>query len=100
MRHSTATSPTWRWMPCGRTVHGQSQERVLAAYEWSEADMATWQVYWTTGPQGKASWSRVADELKVRGYAGVVCLTAEYSDEEAVDQLVARDIAFAKGLFA
>jgi len=65
-----------------------------------EADMATWQVYWTTGPQGKASWSRVVDELKARGYAGVICLTAEYSDEEAVDRLIARDIAFAKGLFA
>ncbi|MCU0521069.1 MAG: sugar phosphate isomerase/epimerase [Anaerolineae bacterium] len=65
-----------------------------------EAELATWQVYWTTGPQGRASWPRVAGELQVRGYAGVVCLTAEYSDEGAVDRLIAQDIAFAKGLFA
>ncbi len=65
-----------------------------------EADVASWQVYWTTGQQGRASWSRVVEELKAREYAGVVCLTAEYSDEGAVDRLIARDIAYAKGLFA
>ena len=35
-----------------------------------------------------------------RATAGVVCLTAEYSDEAAVDRLIAEDIAFAKALFA
>jgi hypothetical protein len=29
-----------------------------------------------------------------------VCLTAEYSDHDAVDRLIAEDIAFAKALFA
>ena len=50
--------------------------------------------------QGLASWPRVAAELKRLGYRGVVCLTAEYSDEAAVNRLIAQDIGFAKALFA
>ncbi|HZO91187.1 MAG TPA: sugar phosphate isomerase/epimerase family protein [Chthonomonadaceae bacterium] len=65
-----------------------------------EAEVAAWQPYWTTGRQGLASWPRVASELKRRNYNGVVCLTAEYNDEHAVDRLIAEDIAFARSLFA
>lgn len=65
-----------------------------------EARHARWQVYWTGGRFGRADWSRVASELKARQYKGVVCLTAEYSDEEAVNHLIAEDIAFARALFA
>jgi sugar phosphate isomerase/epimerase len=65
-----------------------------------EAEEAGWQVHWTAGRHGRASWSRVAGELKSRSYEGVVCLTAEYSDEAAVGRLIAEDIAFARGLFA
>jgi sugar phosphate isomerase/epimerase len=65
-----------------------------------EAEVAAWRHYWTTGRHGLASWPRYAAELKRRGYDGVVCLTAEYSDEEAVNRLIAEDIAFAKSLFA
>lgn len=65
-----------------------------------EAERAEWQVYWTTGRQGLASWARVAAELQRRAYSGVVCLTAEYTDEAAVNRLVADDIAYAKSLFA
>lgn len=36
---------------------------------------------------------------EARGYAGVVCLPAEYTDEAAVDRLIAEDIVFAKTLF-
>ncbi|MBV9851413.1 MAG: sugar phosphate isomerase/epimerase [Armatimonadetes bacterium] len=61
---------------------------------------ARWGVSWTTGRQGLASWPRVAAELIRRGYAGGVCLTAEYDDESAVDCLVAEDLAFARSLFA
>jgi sugar phosphate isomerase/epimerase len=64
-----------------------------------EAEVAAWQIYWTSGRQGLASWPRVAAELKRRDYAGVVCLTAEYSDHDAVDRLIAEDLAFAKSLF-
>lgn len=65
-----------------------------------EADYAEWKHYWTGARHGLCSWPRVTGELKRRGYEGVVCLTAEYSDERLVDRLIAEDIAFAKSLFA
>lgn len=65
-----------------------------------EAEEAKWEVYWTLGRHGLASWSRVAAELKRRHYHGVVCLTAEYSEEHEVNRLIAEDIAFARSLFA
>ncbi len=64
-----------------------------------EADCAAWRHYWTTGRQGMAEWPRLVAELKKRGYSGTVCLTAEYSDHDAVDRLIREDIAFAKELF-
>ena len=64
-----------------------------------EAEVAQWKTYWTGGRYGLADWPRVVRELKRRDYAGVVCLTAEYSDHDAVDRLIAEDIAFAKSLF-
>ena len=65
-----------------------------------DAPVAEWRTYWTSGRQGRANWPRVAAELKRRDYKGVVCLTAEYSDEKAVDRLIAEDLAFARELFA
>lgn len=65
-----------------------------------EAPVAQWEYYWTSGRQGLASWPKVAEELKKRSYSGIVCLTAEYSDEASVDALIAQDIEFAKSLFA
>ena len=65
-----------------------------------EAEVAQWRHYWTSGRHGLASWPRVAAELRKREYTGVVCLTAEYSDEAAVNRLVAEDISFARSLFA
>jgi hypothetical protein len=64
-----------------------------------EAEVAAWEPYWTTGRQGRANWARVAAELQRREYDGPVCLTAEYTDEPAVDRLIAEDIAFARSLF-
>jgi sugar phosphate isomerase/epimerase len=65
-----------------------------------EIDYAEWEVYWTSGRQGLASWPRVVAELKRRSYQGVVCLTAEYSDQASVNRLIAEDLAFARSLFA
>jgi sugar phosphate isomerase/epimerase len=64
-----------------------------------EAEAAAWRPYWTSGRHGLASWPRVAASLTKRGYNGLVCLTAEYSEENAVDRLVAEDLAFARSLF-
>ena len=63
-----------------------------------EAEVAQWRPWWTAGRHGLASWPRVAAELKRRDYHGVICLTAEYSDEPAVDRLIAEDIQFARSL--
>jgi len=64
-----------------------------------EAEVAQWRIYWTGGRHGLASWPRVAEELKGRGYEGVLCLTAEYSDHDAVNRLIEEDMAFARSLF-
>jgi sugar phosphate isomerase/epimerase len=64
-----------------------------------EAEQARWMTYWTSGRQGLADWAYVVEELKARDYSAPVCLTAEYSDHDAVNRLIAEDIAFAKSLF-
>lgn len=64
-----------------------------------EAMTAEWDAFWTSGRHGLASWPNVARMLKQRGYAGPICLPAEYSDEPAVDRLIAEDIAYARSLF-
>ena len=65
-----------------------------------EAEAAEWKIYWTTGRQGRASWARTIAKLRAINYAGPICLTAEYSDEHAVDRLIQEDRAFAQGLLA
>ena len=37
-------------------------------------------------------------DLARRGYEGPLCLTAEYTDEGAVDRLIAEDIGYVKSL--
>ncbi len=64
-----------------------------------EAEHAQWQLHWTSGRQGLASWPRVAEELKVRSYQGVICLHAEYSDADSVNRLISQDVAYAKSVF-
>ena len=64
-----------------------------------EAEDVKWRPHWTTGRQGLASWPRFAQELNDRGFSGVVCLDAEYSDEEATDRLIVEDLVFARTLF-
>ena len=63
-----------------------------------EAAVADWQIYWTSGPQGRASWKQVIDKVKSIGYAGPICFSAEYSDEARVDELIVADLAFARSL--
>ncbi len=65
----------------------------------SETGVAEWEIVWTTGREGRANWPRVAAELKRRTYKGVVCLTAEYTDEASVDRLIGDDLQFARSLF-
>lgn len=64
-----------------------------------EAAVAEYRRYWTSGRQGLCSWPAVVKLLQARGYAGWVCLTAEYSDHASVDRLIHEDLAFARELF-
>ena len=64
-----------------------------------EAEWAEWRPYWTSGRHGLASWPKLAEELKERGYEGDLCFSAEYSDEEATDRLIREDIENAKEVF-
>ena len=64
-----------------------------------EAEVAEWQVYWTSGRQGLASWPRVAAKLKALNYQGPICLTAEYSNDKEVNRLIVADLAFARACF-
>ena len=65
-----------------------------------EAEIADWKIYWTSGAQGRASWRRVISKLRQLDYRGPICFSAEYSDEERVDDLIVKDLAFARGLLA
>lgn len=65
-----------------------------------EADQAEWSRHFTTGRHGMASWPRIAAYLRSRNYAGVVCLTAQYTDARNTDRYIAEDLAYAKSLFA
>ena len=64
-----------------------------------EAEEADWNVYWTSGRQGRASWRRVAGKLKSMQYTGPVCLSAEYSVELDIDRLITEDLSYAKACF-
>jgi sugar phosphate isomerase/epimerase len=64
-----------------------------------EAQQAEWKRYFTAGSQGLASWKRAAAYLKQRNYNGVICLTAEYTNEDEVNRLIQMDINYAKQLF-
>lgn len=63
-----------------------------------EAAAAEWKIYWTSGAQGRASWRRVLSKLQAIDYRGPICFSAEYSDEERVDELIVKDLAFARRL--
>ncbi|MBE0697226.1 MAG: sugar phosphate isomerase/epimerase, partial [Anaerolineaceae bacterium] len=64
-----------------------------------EAETAQWQVYWTSGRKGRASWPRVARKLIEMDYQGPNCLSAEYSEPEKVEVLIRKDLVFAKQCF-
>jgi sugar phosphate isomerase/epimerase len=60
---------------------------------------AEWEPFWTEGPSGLSSWPAAAGHLIRTGYAGTICLCAEYTDEARVDESIARDLRYARALF-
>ena len=82
------------------SVHGQPEERVLAAHERSRGRERRVAGLLDRGASRAGLVAAGGGGAASEAYGGVVCLTAEYTDEEAVDRLIAADIAFARGLFA
>lgn len=64
-----------------------------------EQSEAVWNAYWTTGIHACGSWGEAVAHLKKRGYSGVICMPAEYSDEPNVEQYTRADLAYLKSLF-
>jgi sugar phosphate isomerase/epimerase len=57
-----------------------------------------WEPVFTDASHGMAEWGRALEYLARRGFAGPVCLTAEYTDETDLVDKVTRDLEHAKGL--
>ena len=64
-----------------------------------EKDEAVWDAYWTTAQHACGNWMEAVNHLKKRGYSGVVCMPAEYSDEPNVEKYTRQDLAYIKSLF-
>ena len=80
-------------------MHGQSENvfwRRTSGPEAETSDVGRLLDERAAGPGVVAAGGRRAEAA--RAYGGVVCLTAEYSDTEAVNRLVIQDLAFAKSL--
>lgn len=65
-----------------------------------EAAQAEWTEYFTSAPHGRADWGRILHSLSQRRYDGVICLTAEYTDEENTSTYIRQDVALARRLLA
>ena len=61
---------------------------------------AAWNVRWTTGKNACGSWDEAVAHLKKRDYGGVLCLPAEYDDEQNVERYAREDLNYIKQLFA
>ena len=64
-----------------------------------DAKVTEWQKVWCLAREGFSHYPTIAEELHKRNYVGDICLSAEYSDEEKVNEYIADDLAFAKELF-
>jgi hypothetical protein len=73
------------------------RRRVVAADGRSGA--TGWQTVWTKGRDGLADWPRVARELRRRDWRGNLCLHAEYTDEDRVDELIRQDLAYPRTVY-
>ncbi|HVX44295.1 MAG TPA: sugar phosphate isomerase/epimerase [Mycobacteriales bacterium] len=58
-----------------------------------------WKAHFVDGTSGLARWPDVVAYLVKRSYSGVLCLTAQYSVADALDDLVAGDLRYARSLF-
>lgn len=61
---------------------------------------ADWKITFVEGREGLGSWPEAAAFLRDRGYAGPVCMPAEYTDETDLEAKVAADLTYLRGLLA
>lgn len=61
---------------------------------------ARWRHRWVRGAEGLSDWPRALTTLHELGYAGPICLCAEYASEPDVTAAVRDDLAYARGLWA
>lgn len=54
--------------------------------------------YFTLGRDGMCDWSKAVGYLKQRGYDGVICMPAEYTDIENTNLHIAEDLTYLKSL--
>lgn len=59
-----------------------------------------WEPVFTDARSGMAEWGRALAYLAERGFAGPICLTAEYTDESDLVAKVTRDLEYAQSLRA
>jgi len=64
-----------------------------------EAPHARFGYYFTLGRHGTADYVRIAAYLKERGYEGDICLSAEYTDGDYVDEYTVIDLEYVKSIF-
>jgi sugar phosphate isomerase/epimerase len=64
-----------------------------------DAEYQKWISNWVAGNKGLANWPLAMSILKKRGYKGVITLTAEYTDKQAVDELVRGDCHWARAVW-
>ena len=56
--------------------------------------------YFTTAENGACDWKKAVEYLKSVGYEGVICMPAEYSDEENTNTHIIEDLKYLKNLLA
>lgn len=62
------------------------------------SDQAVWEPYFVAAKEGMADWQAALRYVIQRGYSGVICLTAEYTDETNLDKKVSADLKYARTL--
>jgi len=63
-----------------------------------EAAQAQFEPYFTTGQNGNTNWKSALEYMKHRGYDGVLCMPAEYTDEANVESYIIEDLDYLKML--
>jgi sugar phosphate isomerase/epimerase len=59
-----------------------------------------WNTVFVPGPDGLGDWSEAADTLVDGGYAGTICMAAEFTDDTDLEAKVIRDFAYLQSLLA